>query len=173
MTSRAHKATWVPWSALRSVGGPCFTAAPGKVGAVRSWLRFPTGQAYDPLVQLSRLRLWWSYKWRGNFAHWFWVLACFSSFSLGVLFDPDDGRDILLRNIGLSPKYTALQPRRPMDSINLPTCLLTTGLPPVAVAIQWISYIHSTRSQATDLLLAYSYFRIRQVPQFQRYYIEK
>jgi hypothetical protein len=35
--------------------------------------------------------------------------ACFS---LGLLVDPEDGGDIFLRNVGLSPNYTVLQPKR-------------------------------------------------------------
>jgi hypothetical protein len=31
---------------------------------------------------------------------------------LGLLFDPEEGSDLFLRNVGLSPKYTALQPTR-------------------------------------------------------------
>jgi hypothetical protein len=36
--------------------------------------------------------------------------------SFGLLLDPEDGGHILLRNVGLSPNYTALQPGRPYSS---------------------------------------------------------
>jgi hypothetical protein len=39
--------------------------------------------------------------------------------SLGVLFDPEDGRDTFVRNVGLSSNYTALQPIRPFDCVCL------------------------------------------------------
>jgi hypothetical protein len=32
---------------------------------------------------------------------------------LGSLFDPEEGGDMFLRNIGLSHNYTAFEPRRP------------------------------------------------------------
>jgi hypothetical protein len=35
-----------------------------------------------------------------------------SGFLLRLLFDPEEGRDIFLRNVELSPNYTASQPRR-------------------------------------------------------------
>jgi hypothetical protein len=31
---------------------------------------------------------------------------------LGLLFNPEDGGDVFLRNFGVSSNYTALQPRR-------------------------------------------------------------
>jgi hypothetical protein len=36
-----------------------------------------------------------------------------AGYLLGLLFDPEDVGDIFLRNVGLSPNYKALQPRRP------------------------------------------------------------
>jgi hypothetical protein len=33
-------------------------------------------------------------------------------FFLGLLFNPENGSDMFLRNDGFSPRYTALQPRR-------------------------------------------------------------
>jgi hypothetical protein len=36
-----------------------------------------------------------------------------AGFLFRLLFDPEDGDDIFLRNIGFSPNYTALQPRGP------------------------------------------------------------
>jgi hypothetical protein len=41
--------------------------------------------------------------------------ACFF---LGLIFDPEDGGDMLLRNVGLPPNYMALQPRRPHSSLH-------------------------------------------------------
>jgi hypothetical protein len=35
---------------------------------------------------------------------------------LGILFDAKDGGDVLLRNVGPSPKYTELQPGKPYFS---------------------------------------------------------
>jgi hypothetical protein len=40
----------------------------------------------------------------------------FVGFLLGLLFDPEEGDDIFLRNVSLSLKYTALRPRRPYSS---------------------------------------------------------
>jgi hypothetical protein len=37
-------------------------------------------------------------------------------FMLGLFFNPVDGGDIFLQNIQLSPKYVALQPRKPYSS---------------------------------------------------------
>jgi hypothetical protein len=37
----------------------------------------------------------------------------FANFFLFVLFKPEDGGDKWIRNVRLSPKYMALQPRRP------------------------------------------------------------
>jgi hypothetical protein len=36
-----------------------------------------------------------------------------AGFMLVLLFDPEVAGDIFSRNVGLSPNYTALQPRRP------------------------------------------------------------
>jgi hypothetical protein len=36
-----------------------------------------------------------------------------AGFLHGLFFEPEDGVNILLRNVGLSLNYTALQPRRP------------------------------------------------------------
>jgi hypothetical protein len=36
-----------------------------------------------------------------------------AGFLLGLLFDPEDIRTILIRNVGFTPKYTSLQLRRP------------------------------------------------------------
>jgi hypothetical protein len=44
------------------------------------------------------------------------LLPAFVGFLLGLLFDPEDEGDMFLRNIGLSPYYTALQARRPYSS---------------------------------------------------------
>jgi hypothetical protein len=38
-----------------------------------------------------------------------------AGFLLGILFDPDVGGDIFVRNVGHSPNYTALQPRNPFS----------------------------------------------------------
>jgi hypothetical protein len=35
---------------------------------------------------------------------------------LGLFFGPEDGGDMFIRNVGLSPIYTASQPRRPYTS---------------------------------------------------------
>jgi hypothetical protein len=51
------------------------------------------------------------------------LAACFCWFLAGSLFYPDDGDGILLRNVGLSPNYTALQPRNSHSSI----CAFCTG----------------------------------------------
>jgi hypothetical protein len=42
------------------------------------------------------------------------------SFLLGLIFETVDGGDMFLRNVGLSPNYTALQPREPQSW--KPTC---------------------------------------------------
>jgi hypothetical protein len=39
-------------------------------------------------------------------------LASIFGLLLGLLFDHEDGSDIFLRNVGLFPKYTALQRRK-------------------------------------------------------------
>jgi hypothetical protein len=40
-------------------------------------------------------------------------LVFFASFSLGLLFEPEDGGDAFLRTVGgLLPNYMALQPRQ-------------------------------------------------------------
>jgi hypothetical protein len=36
---------------------------------------------------------------------------------VGLLFDPEDGCGVFLRNVGLSQKYTELQVRKPYSSI--------------------------------------------------------
>jgi hypothetical protein len=42
-----------------------------------------------------------------------WPATCFHAGILLGLFDPEDGRDVFLRNVGrLSTNYTALYPRR-------------------------------------------------------------
>jgi hypothetical protein len=60
----------------------------------------------------------------------FWIVApcswgrelCFCLL-LGFLFDPEDGVDIFLRNVGLSPNYTALLLTRPYSSSDgVPSC---------------------------------------------------
>jgi hypothetical protein len=38
---------------------------------------------------------------------------------LDLLFDPENGSDMLLRNVRLFPNYTGLQPRRPYSRENL------------------------------------------------------
>jgi hypothetical protein len=40
-----------------------------------------------------------------------------SDFSLDILFDPEDGCDVFLQNVGLPPNYTALQLRTLYSSI--------------------------------------------------------
>jgi hypothetical protein len=40
----------------------------------------------------------------------------FGNFLLCLLFDSEDGGDMLLRNVGLSHSYQALQPKRPNSS---------------------------------------------------------
>lgn len=39
--------------------------------------------------------------------------VCFSWFLLSLQFDPEDGGNMFIRNVGFSPNYTVLQPRRP------------------------------------------------------------
>jgi hypothetical protein len=39
-------------------------------------------------------------------------------FLLGILFDPADRGDVLFRRAGVSPKFTALQPRRLKSSLH-------------------------------------------------------
>jgi hypothetical protein len=41
-----------------------------------------------------------------------------AGFLLGLLFNAEDGGDMFLRNVGLSPNYKALQPRRPYFSLS-------------------------------------------------------
>jgi hypothetical protein len=36
-----------------------------------------------------------------------------AGFLRGLVFDPEDGVDMLFRKVGISPYYTALKPRRP------------------------------------------------------------
>jgi hypothetical protein len=40
------------------------------------------------------------------------LLPASAGFLLGLLFDPEDGGNVLLRNMVFSPNYTELQPRR-------------------------------------------------------------
>jgi hypothetical protein len=40
------------------------------------------------------------------------LLLASAGYLLGLLFYPEDGSDMLLRNVGLPPNYTPLQPRR-------------------------------------------------------------
>jgi hypothetical protein len=40
----------------------------------------------------------------------------FTGFFFGVFFDPENGGDMFLRNVGLSPNYTALKPITPYSS---------------------------------------------------------
>jgi hypothetical protein len=47
-------------------------------------------------------------------------------FLLGLMFYPKDGGDICLRNVGLSPNYTALR-RENLKSNKIRTCLFYVG----------------------------------------------
>jgi hypothetical protein len=44
-----------------------------------------------------------------------------ADFLLGSVFDPEDEGDMFLRNVAFSTDYTALQPRRPLASLQVQT----------------------------------------------------